>query len=290
MSELPGQNKELEVLRSEVANVLRTVDANLRKTIIRELFTEEFKDVLSPETQQVLQGLSVFDNTAPMVSEEETAEQKTERLLRGVVRAEFDSFQEYSFVSLRSGKGFVSTKTNELSDSRIFDYDGHRIGDREDDMVPYPQDLIDSKIGARSCLISISVARLIDPELLKSNMVDLRNSGELYCVVGSKGGKVIIQGGGDLHVDRARRPNPSSFKLVFDSVGSADEYINWLVIDPKNAYGFVLRRAMGSYDEQGNFKQALIPPKNFYNPFPTTLARVIVKDYRHDQPVVLKNK
>lgn len=296
MSEFSGQNKELEVLRSKVADVLGVADPKLRKIIIKELFTEEFKDTLPPEFQQAVEGLPVLDNiTSTVASEKETPEQKAERLLTHVTRAEFDAFQEYSFVALRSGKGFVSTPKNNGYDSCVLaSVNGVlRKNDREDDIVPYPQDFLDRKITSRAAIIPLAVAHIIDPNLI---LMTSRWSqptmkwGELFCVVGRKGGRVIIQGGGELHNDTVSRQNSSSFKLVFDSEAPANEYVNWLLTDPKDAYGPVLRRATGSYDEQGNFRQALIPPKEFHDPFSVTPARVVIKDFRHTEPLVFKSK
>lgn len=145
---------------------------------------------------------------------------------------------------------------------------------------------------ARSGLIPIAIARLIDQNLVTDGLEKrLRNERELYCVVGKrKSGEVIMQGGGLLHSDRSGRINSSSFKLVFNSEDDANEYINWLVTDPKDAYGPVLRRAIGRYDEQGKYQQPLIPPEKFHDPFLTNPAQVIIKDYRHTEPVILKSK
>ncbi|MBI2196733.1 hypothetical protein HYU45_03965 [Candidatus Daviesbacteria bacterium] len=216
----------------------------------------------------------------PDKRENEALEEKAERLLRSVTRAEFASFQEYSLVSNRSGKGFVSMRPQPY------------VG-REYPHNSYPEnyqdsDLINSEFGKRSWYIPISIARLIDPALVTERMGQPDTEwGELYCVVGRREGRVIIQGGGKMHPDFAHRPNYSSFKLVFDSEDAANEYISWLVKDPKEAYGPVLRRAIGNYDEQGNFRQALIPPKEFNmgkerfsDPFSVVPNKVLVKDLR----------
>lgn len=296
MSELPGP-EELEALRSRVADVLGTADATTRRTIIKELFTEEFANVLSPEMQQAVHAIPVSTAAQPArILEQETPEQKADRLLKNVIRAEFDSFQEYSFVSTRSGKGFVST-TNKDEIKRdsggVYEGYGNYELTREDDIVPYPKDLLDRQIRARPSLIPISVARFIDPNLVTEDWGQFSlKGGELYCVVGRKQGRVIIQGGSKQHTDRANRPNNSSFKIVFASEEAANEYIDWLVNDPKDAYGPMLRRATGSYDEGGNFRQALIPSPEgkWHDPFSVIPKKVMVKDYRTPQPTLLQSK
>ncbi len=85
--------------------------------------------------------------------------------------------------------------------------------------------------------------------------------------------------------DSAGRVNMSSFKLVFDTSDAANEYTNWLQTSPNDALGTVLRRAIGSYDENGNFKQTLLPstatPKGKFNdPFGWAIKKVVVKDLR----------
>lgn len=276
MSELTGQKDELTSLQSKIDEVLAGSDPKLRRAVIRGLFTQEFSGRLSPQFQQELQGLAAFDNIpVNAATENETPKERVERLLRNVIRAEFASHQEYSFVSNRSEKGFVSVKAGLVnSSSHPEDYKA--------------SDLVDSKFGARAWYIPDSIARMIDPSLLTSGLDErLKNEGELYCLVGERGGKIIIQGGGVLHSDFAHRPNYSSFKLVFDSEDAANEYINWLQTDPKDAYGTLLRRVTGSYDEQGNFKEALIPPtggEKFHDPFSVTPQNVLIKDLRTSNP------
>lgn len=296
MSELPGQQEELASLRSKIEEVLADSDPRLRRSLIRELFTREFSGHLSPQFQKVLQNLVNLDTTpANIASENETPEQKVERLLKSVTRAEFDSFQEYSYVSVKSGKGFVSTRNKDeirRDSGGVYEGYGNYELNREDDIVPYPKELLDRSMRARPTLIPIAVARLIDPALVTESWGQPDTKwGELYCVVGRKEGRIIIQGGGDLNVDLSSRKNSSSFKLVFDSDDAANEYINWLIKDPKDAYGPVLRRAIGSYDEQGNFKQALIPPlisfrsgEKFHDPFSVTPKNVLIKDLRSANP------
>lgn len=237
------------------------------------------------------------------VSEQETPEQKAERLLRNVTKAEFDSFQEYSFTAVRSGNGFISVRNkNEIrrDDGGVYEGSGDYELNREDDIVPYVKDFLDRRMHARSCWVPLSAARLIDPNFVTERGGELDTKwGELYCIVGKKAGKVVIQGGGKLHSDFAHRPNFSSFKLVFDSDDAANEYINWLVSDPKDAYGPVLKRATGSYDEQGNFRQVLIPPRGevydgrekFYDPFSNIPNSVIIKDWRYKpEPKLYKSE
>lgn len=109
MSEIPGQKDELASLQSKVEGALDGSDPKLRRTVIKELFAQEFGDHLSPQFQQELQGLAVLDNTSVnLAPKNETVEQKADRLLKSVVRAEFDSFQEYSFVSTLSERGIWS--------------------------------------------------------------------------------------------------------------------------------------------------------------------------------------
>ncbi len=183
MTELPGQKLDLETLRSKVTDTLTSVDSQQRRRLIRELFSQEFRNQLSPQLQQELEALAAFDN----IPATETPEQKAERLLTRVSQAEFDSFQEYSYVSTRSIKGFVSTKSD--------DYDLHR----ENDIVTYsPQDSIFKN---RSVLIPRSVARIIDPKLVTQYDFEggLSNRNALYCLVGKKNGKIIVQGGGQLN-------------------------------------------------------------------------------------------
>lgn len=228
--------------------------------------------------------------------EQETAEQKADRLLANVVRSEFESHQEYSFISIKSGKGFVSTRQkNEIARDRNYgDYDL----DREYDIVPIAKDRIEiNRMSSRSTLIPLSIARLIDPNLAPVSTpqnpypADNLKEGELFCLVGEKDGKIIIQGGGQLHTEFGKRLGSSSYKLVFDNVNAANEYLTWLQTDPKNAYGTVLRRATGQYDEQGNFIKALIPPKGegyggrevFFDPFASPPSKVLIKDLRNPE-------
>lgn len=216
----------------------------------------------------------------PDKRETEAPEEKAERLLRNVIRAEFASHQEYSFVSNRSGEGFASIRAQDYT-GPLYPHDSYPENYKD-------SDLMYSEFEKRSWYIPDSIARIIDPNLLTSGLGErLKNRNELYCLVGKKNGDIIIQGGGVLHPDFAHRPNYSSFKLVFDSEDAANEYINWLQADPKVAYGSVLRRATGSYDEQGNFRQALIPPKEFNmgkekfsDPFSGGPNKVLIKDLR----------
>lgn len=176
----------------------------------------------------------------------ETSEEKARRLLGHVSRAEFDSFQEYGFIAAHSEKGFTNTPSKD-----------EYVPRKDDIITPSPVDL--KRFENRSVLILVTTARLIDPDSLEK-FGTVKTTNVLYCAVGEKDGKTIIQGGGRLHRDFLNRQgNVSAFKLVFDDKGVADEYIDWLKKEPSNALNGVLKKAIGEYDEQGKFVQTLLP-------------------------------
>ena len=269
-----------DVLRSKAFEALAALPRDQRRELIVEQFTSEFGPTLSPGFQEELKSLTGAamlpeQATVEKADQNETPEQKADRLLKSIIRAEFDSFQEYGYISTRSNKGFNCIKQN----FRVSDLD------REYDIIKYSPNF--SKFSkTRSVLIGLTIAQLIDPALVGSDR--LKSVGDLLCVIDVINGKTIVQGGGQIHPDQSERQggNPSSFKLVFDTKDAADEYINWLQTSPNIALNTVLKTAIGDYDEQGNFRQTLLPSnpgpdrRSFHDPFLTPIAKVLVKDFR----------
>lgn len=155
---------------------------------------------------------------------------------------------------------------------------------REDDIiVPITEDVEGYRY--RSLVIVRASARSIDPELVATKKWENRLTTEedhLYCVIGEKDGKTVIQGGSSLGADSAsRRNHPSCFKVVFDANDTADEYLSWLQEKPYEALNSVFGMVFAQYDQQGKFVKTLFPLEaNSSIPYARPVDQVLVKDLR----------
>lgn len=187
--------------------------------------------------------------TEEVVEEKETSDQKAERLLQNVDKAEFASFQEYNYAAQRDGTGFIVNKVKS------------REGANQTDLV--------STNDYSGWERASSIVHALEDEFgVPKSSYNSRSSRELFCLVKNINGKVVIQGGGNTHLDFGNRSdNSSAFKLEFNNPDAAEEFLQWMQENPQDSLSHVMERAIGQYTNEGKFQYTLLPQEIVANTF-----------------------
>ena len=195
-----------------------------------------------------------FKKNKTEVTEVETT--KLERLLEHIKKTEIDSFQEYGYKSVKDGAKFVAERGTHL---------GHQYPQetRSDDLVNS-----DKYKGILTRASSVTTAFEDEFGLKKgvglNGLNESRSDKTLFCLKGTKGSDVIVQGAGKIHQDMVGRRCSTDFKVVFDSGEVADEFLDWLKENPNKALGSVFGRTTASYESDGGYTGTLLPTEKVY--------------------------
>lgn len=228
--------------------------------------------------QEIPSNTNVDNQALPQDKPElaETEIAKTECLLEHIIKTEVDSFQEYGYISVKSGKGFTATRGNHL---------GHQ----------YPQetrsdDLVNSDKYKGMMSRASSVTSAFEDEFGLKEGVGLNSLNEsrrektLFCLIGTKGSDVIVQGAGKIHPDMVGRPCSTGFKVVFDSQDPANEFLEWLKENPNKALSSIFEKTTATYSSDGVLAEPLLPQGKVYtggrgstNPFALPIKELQIK-------------
>lgn len=246
-----GDQQQIEAARS----LLNSLDPQSRKKLVGEVFIDEFGKQISPSTrdelsrilEQSTQGRAV---AAPDIVSPQSPEQRADILLQHVDKVEYLAFQMYGFEALKTGNTFIYRRKEAYDHDEASDPFEYTPGEK-----PHSPS---SKI-IRAC------RRLMGFENPREfgNEID----GDLFCVVGEKNGKTIVEGGGRIDFDPFGRVNSNAFQITFSNPEFANTFTQWLQASPNEALHHTLARAIGEYDTNGNFKQTATLIQNSDKPY-----------------------
>lgn len=197
-------------------------------------------------------------NTESGTPSPETVEQKAERLLRHVGKAEISAFQEGSAVAIRDGSVVkveeYGDEGREYEENDLFDRSPAKtsrkkviVGFGEYADVQTSSVLINTQGAVESILSQHGQAVYYDQGGL---IMPPRN--ELFSLVSQREGKLIVQGGGQIHLDsQGSRPNISSYKFVFNDGTAGKEFLAWLELNPREALYQMLHESLDKYNRDG---------------------------------------
>lgn len=208
------------------------------------------------------------DSTQPV-----TPEQKADGILEHVEEVEFISFQEYAYRARKiDGKMVVRELAwedrQEGSPNDILDYNNPKFSYTEG--APRYVDLLKNTFG-----LPLSQRHFYD------------TLWHLFCVVGEKNGKTVVQGGGVIHEEgfpSSHRPTYSSFRIVGGNREGIEKFIDWLQENPNVALKYMLTRGVPEHDTQGNIKGTAI--KYAKDPFNFPIRRLLLADLRTGNKVI----